>query len=488
MLAPVRQSSVLTSPRSWSLTLVIVFVLSFAYELWRALPQGFDTVFYGHPALTSAASLIPQLGASDAGSYLGAALDLQDGQITTEYLWVLNLWPPGMPLILATMIKLGGGASPVIPMIVLICLLWSAVFTVLASIVLKRRGYVLMALFAVVWLLSPVFTGWTIQRGVLGSDGLATAIAALVAIGLMQIVTSTRSTRLWWLHFVGLGIGFAALAHLRIMWFYALPAAMLVLAAIAGARMAYLRLAKKQRGLGDEKRAYLGWLVLFATFVALCTPWTVIGAVKLHPGSLSWSQGDYQFAQLWMSDDDLVDIGGSFLVAGGANWACDLAPSECAQIALQEDESAHPYGGDPPNTFTHLRNEAFSVALTHPGEFAANRSDFTVRTWLSTPGEGVGSFTNVGFGVATLLAFAAALGILLYRSRRSAAALCLFLVLGANMAILWLTHFETRYVVPLQAISMVVVVFAALPLEQRLWSRRARAEEASEAPEVQIQG
>jgi hypothetical protein len=468
--------------------LAIVFVLSFAVELWCALPNGLATHFYGLPATTPASSLIPQLGASDAGSYLGAALDLQDGMITSEYLWVLNLWPPGMPLILAVMIKLGGGASPVIPMVVLICLLWSTVLTVMASVCMKHRGYISFAAFTVIWLISPVFTAWTIHSGVLGSDGLATAIGALVAIGLMHIATSPPPARVRWLLHAGLGIGFAALAHLRIMWFYAVPAALLVVVILVVARMSYRWLAKKPNTPHDERKAYLGWLVLFATFVALCTPWTVIGAVKLHPGNLSWSQGDYQFAQLWMPDDDLKEIGGSFLVTGGANWPCQIAEDQCAQIAREERAATHPYGGDPPNTFTHLRNEAFAVALTHPGEFVANRSAVTIGAWLSTPGGAVGSFNNVGFGAATLLAFFAALGTLIYRSRRSAAALCLFLLLGANMAILWLTHFETRYLVPLQAISMVVVVFAALPLEQRFWSRATRSARPVEREEMEIPG
>jgi hypothetical protein len=461
-----------TSTRNRVLLVVVTFLASLAYELWRALPQGFDTLFFGHPVTASVSQLIPALGGSDAGSYLGAALDLQDGSISPKYAWVLNLWPPGMPYILALMIKLGGGASPVLPMVILLCILWSVVLATLAGILLPRHGYLTFTVFTVFWLLSPIFTAWTIHGGVLGSDGLATALGTLVAIGLVWATLAGPSRRPRWLLYVGLGTGLAALAYLRIMWFYAVPAALGVVALFAVVRMIVLLIRRRFTQIAGERRRYIEWAALGATFLALCIPWTIYGETTLHPGSYSWSQGDYQWSQEWMTDGYLKSIGGGFLAEGGANWPCHLDPHQCTVIAAQEFASTTPYGGEAPNTFIKFEHDSIKVAIAQPGPFIVDRSAVMLRAWLSAPGAPVGTMDNLVYGVLTLVAFFAALVVLAWQSlKQRVAALVIFLIIGANVGIVWLTHFETRYMVPVQAMSLVVVAFAVLPQEARVWQR-----------------
>lgn len=450
----------------------ITFIVSFAVELWIALPQWTQTLFYGLPATASIRKLLPVLGISDAGSYLNAAVDLQDGSISVAHQWILNLWPPGMPVLLATMVKLGHGASPILPMVFVICILWSVVLSILAVVLIPRRGFITLGVFAVFWVVSPIFVGWTIHGGVLGSDGLATALGALVALGMIWASQAPPAKRPRWLLFIGLGAGLAGLAYLRIMWFYAVPAALVILAFVVLARVSVLCLRGRKSTIAKDRRGFAEWGALCAVFLLLCAPWTIYVGQVLHPGSYSWSQGDYQWAQLWMSDDYLESIGGGFLEAGGGNWPCDLDPQKCRELSIEEFATATPYGGAAPNTFAMFERDAFAVALTHPGEFLVDRSEVTVRTWLSAPGTTVGTFDNVGFGIVTLLCFIGSLVILAIASlRRRAGALMILLLLGANIAIIWLTHFETRYVVPLQAISLVVVVLWIATFEANLWRR-----------------
>ena len=465
---------------------ISVFAVSFALTLWIALPQWLNTTFYGLPVTASIDQLLPVLGGSDAGSYLAAATDLQDGNLSGANQWVLNLWPPGMPFILASMIKLGGGASPVLPMVFLICTLWSSVLATLATILIPRRGFLSFTVFAFLWLVSPVFTGWTIHNGILGSDGLATAIGALVAIGLIWTTWSAPQRWPAYLAYVAIGIGLASLAYLRIMWFYAVPAALGIVAAAGLIRLVVLWARGKRDLIAKQKRSYFAWGILGATFLVLCAPWTAYVGTVLHPGSFSWSQGDYQWAQLWMSDEYLEANGAGFLETGGGNWPCDLAPNECERLSQQEFAAESPYSGQT-NSFTDFRQEAISVALTHPFEFIGDRTSVTVQAWLSTPGASVGSFGNVGFGIVTAIAFLASIVILISQSlKRRAAPLLLLLLLGANLGILWLTHFETRYIVPVQAISLIVVAFFALKFEARLWERTvARSARLSTRPPVE---
>ncbi|HEY8914000.1 hypothetical protein [Lacisediminihabitans sp.] len=455
---------------------VSVFALSFAIEVWIALPEWTRTRFFGLAATAPISKLSPVLGGSDAGSYLNAAVDLQDGVMSQAHIWVLNLWPPGMPYLLAALVKLGQGASPVIPMVLLLCALWSLVLTFAALIFIPRRAYVSFAIFAVFWIGSPIFTGWTINAGVLGSDGLATALGTLVALGLLWASHTPPSKPRIWL-FIALGAALAALAYLRIMWFNAVPAALVGLVFVVVVRYIInrIRLRKKPRPAADPatRRGLIEWGALGVTFLALCAPWTIYGEAVLHPGSYSWSQSDYQWAQEWMSDKRLDDLGGGFIVAGGGNWPCHLEPLKCAALEEQESVRAAPFGGAAPNTFQFFQKESFTAALTNPLPFVANRAVFTVQTWLTIPGGSVGRFDNIGFGILTLFAFIGALFILLRDSirRRAAGPLMIFLILGANIAVVWLTHFETRYVVPLQAMSILVVAYYAMPLEKRLWRR-----------------
>lgn len=451
------------------------FSSSLALELWLALPNWFQTHFYGVPATTSIAKLLPILGGSDSGSYLTGALDLQDGSVSPTHQWIFNLWPPGMPAILASMIKLGNGASPILPMVFLLCVLWSFNVATMAVFLIPRRGYIGLGLFAIFWILSPIFTGWTIHAGVLGSDGVATALGSLVTIGLLWASLRPPAGRPRLFLYIGLAAALAGLAYLRIMWFYAVPTSLVIVLIIVLVRIVVKAAQGDRKFISRNRSGFIEWVALGAVFLILCAPWTIYVGKVLHPGNFQWSTGDYQWAQLWMSDKYLASVGGGFLEEGGGNWPCDIDPQKCRELSRIEFSTTTPYGGQAPNTFTVFQHDAFKVALTHPLQFVAGRSEVTLRTWLSVPGAGVGTFGNIGFGLVTLLTFIGALLLLAIESikRRAAGPLTIFLILGTNIGVIWLTHFETRYVVPLQAISLIVVIFWATKYEENLWGRIA---------------
>ncbi len=456
------------------LVAAVAFVASFLLELWLALPQGLSTKFFGVPLTTSIHKLLPILGESDSGSYLGAALDLQDGHMSPAHSWVLNLWPPGMPVLLATLIKIGGGASPILAMVILLCVLWSITMAIAAVLLISRGGIIATIAFAVVWIASPIFTAWTTHNGVLGSDGLATAIGSLVAITFIWVSTAPHGPRPRYGLYVALGASLAALAYLRIMWYYAVPAALGALLAIVAIRLIILRIRGRHGEFRRQRRDYIEWGALALTFVILCAPWTIYVGTVLHPGNYQWSTGDYQWAQEWTPPATLIKEDGGFIIAGGGTWPCQIDPAECATLRTEELATKHPYSGSKPNTFHHFELDSVVAAVTHPIAFIGNRATFTVKAWLSTPGASVGTFGNIGFGLLTLLCFLVAIGVLIAWSIRTRAGpLLVLLILGANMAVLWLTHFETRYVVPLQAMSIVVVALWLAPYEGRLWARLA---------------
>jgi hypothetical protein len=452
-----RIDDVLSRPRSRVALAVATFVVALIVTLLIGLPQGTDSHFYGGDADATADELIATLGGSDSGSYLSAADDLLDGSMSADNAWVLSIWPPGMPYLLAALIPITGDA-PILGMVIVFAILSAAAAAAMMTLLARSlRGLIVGAAAVAFWLASPQFwalpTGWA----VIGSDGIATCIAVIVVCTLFLAERQNVRRRRIAL-FIASGVGLAALAYLRTVWAVGIPIALaiVVLAALVVVAVRWLR----SRRTFSPRSAPLvvGWIALAGVYAALCLPWTVYGATELHPGKITWSDADFQWAKSWMTDEYLEGEGSGFLAAGGANWPCEIDEATCEEIMERQLATESPYSGAAPQTFIYYRNLAFRVALGNPVEFVGNRTLITWESWMSTPGEPVGSYRSVGWGVVTLLAFVGSLVALIVRGfRGSATSLFVALLLGANLGILWLTHFETRYLIPLHAISLVVI-------------------------------
>ena len=454
------------------------FVLSLGIYLLLAFPQFADTKFYGLSLDATTADLVDGLGFGDGGSYTRLAVDLQHGYISPGNRWILNLWPPGVPFVLLVILKLTGGGLPIVPMIVLVGCLWSLALSLLALILLRRRAFISFGLFAVVWLAGPLLSGWTIHGGVISSDGISAALTAILVIALYfatQDEFQKFSRRIRFGYYFAVGLLLGVLSLFRVTWLFATLASLVALgiylAVVALRRWRRHRLARDP--VGQSLKAILTrWSAVVVGFAVLAAPWTIVLGTYVHPGNLSWSTGDYQLAQTWMTDDYLKKGNAGFLIDGKANWACELDPTECAKLMQIETAREHPFDGTGENSFSDFQRRAILAAVEHPAEFVAQRTDVTVRAWLSVPGEPVGSMRAVGFGIVTLAFFLFSCGLLIRRfCQGHSEAFFLLMLAGANIGMLWLTHFETRYMMPLQVIGLVVIVLA-LSTKEREFAHR----------------
>jgi hypothetical protein len=460
--------------RWWPLA---AFLLSLAVFLLVAFPQFGATQFYGLSLDATTQQLIHTLGGSDAGSYTTLAYDFLDGRIDADNFWIINLWPPGVPFILWVIMLVNGGALPIVPLLVITGILWSLALVLVAMLLVRRGAYVVLALFSVCWLASPLLTGWTVHNGAISSDGLSAALTLVLALSLLfpsQPEFAGLSRRWRVAYFVGIGVLLGVLSLLRVTWLFATIAAFAALGLYLVIR-AIIRAVRRRRQRQDVPKPLSGvprWAAVVAGFAALAVPWTIVLGTLVHPGAFGWSAGDYQWAQTWVKDDRLTQINGYFLIDGEVNWACDLDAEQCDAIERIEETKLAPYDGTGEYSFKDFRTAAILTAVTHPLPFIAMRSGTTFESWLSAPGAAVGSYSAVPFGIVSLLSFLAACVLLVRDSIRGRThSFLLLMFAGANVGMIWLSHFETRYLLPLHIIGLTTVAIALAAVEQPLWRR-----------------
>lgn len=473
---------ILRRPGTWA---IVAFIGSLVVYLAVAFPQFGDTKFYGLGLDASVPELLAMLGGSDAGSYTTIAYDFLDGRIEDQNRWILNLWPPGVPFILWLIMLVNGGVMPIAAFVVITGLVWSAALALLAWLLVRRRAYFVLALFSLAWLLSPLLTGWVVQRGAISSDGISAALTAVLALALLYIgepeFDRVKGARRY-LYFGGMGLLLGTLCLFRVTWLFAIIASAAALVLFIVVR-ALSRTVRRRSRAGAAPRPFartLPWVAAAVGFAIIVVPWTGVVGRVIHPGNYSWSLGEYQLAQAWMSDERLTSMNAQFLVDGEVNFACDLDPKRCAQIEAAEIATGTPYSGKGTHTFAQFGMSATFTAVANPIPFVGARSATTFVTWMSTPGEPVGSWGNVPFGIVSLFAFLGSIVLLVWQSARGrSSAFFLLMLTGANLGLIWLSHFETRYLLPLQVIGLVVVAAYTSRYESRVWGRLLRRQETA---------
>ena len=200
-------------------------------------------------------------------------------------------------------------------------------------------------------------------------------------------------------------------------------------------------------------------MLIFLIYVLSILPWTYIVEKKFHPGSYSWSKSNYQYSQRWMPTEYLNEIGASFLVSGGANWACLINDDLCEEIFISEINSGNPYSGVN-ISYDEFQKLTFSQILRNPVDFVKFKSRKTLETWMSTPGASVGDNNGIIFGSATVFGFIASFVIVLANILRINKVIYILILSYAIFFLgIMLNHFETRYILPLHAFGILLFFF-----------------------------
>ena len=280
-------------------------------------------------------------GASDLASYLTLSLDWRDGDVTDANLWIRRLWPPGVPAVLTALDVLPG--TLIVTGAVAAVVAWAGTAAGVAALVAARGRIVFAAAFAILWAAAPMTLTYAWGYGLLFGDGLGVMLVVLVLVAVFVIEEgSRRGLARWRMVAWGMLAGSLLAGALYVRWALAVSVgAVLLLCAAVLVVAAGLRLAGRTGGRlyparGPARGARGAALLVFLVAVA---PWAAYRYTVVEPGSRSWVTTDFLWGQRWLTDEDLLAIGGDWLVPADANWSCDIDPAVCEElrpIALAE--------------------------------------------------------------------------------------------------------------------------------------------------------
>lgn len=461
--------------RNRFLAAVAITWIFFLLILLNILPNGLETPYLGVTVSASPQELLPVLGFSDSGNYLRGAIDLQDLVIGADNLWIFNLWPPGQMLLLAIVIKLG--LPPVLTLMIVFAFLWSIIGAV---IFLKASSakiwYALVPFILILWFTDSPFVGWNQLEGALGTDGIGAAVLCLLFIyfSVLWRKVSQGTALNPWISGVAVSATLSFLSHLRIIFLFSITFSFILVLAVSIVKQLSKNVSKwsaenssldKFRVNFTQKTKLL--LIIAMTFSVSLVPFTLYKSQITD--SISWSNSDYQWAQRWMTDEYLTKNNAGFLVDGGANWACKIDPARCEVIQKSELRAQNPYSGFNSYDFAEFRNLAFISIFRNPVGFLENRITGLGKAFTGDAGAAVGSNTNLLRGVIFLLMYIYLLARGIVRLRRlDEFELFTLLMLVGLVAPLFVAHFETRYLMPVQAFTLVVFTFHVASLNSRV--------------------
>ncbi len=424
--------------------MISIFLVSATLVTLTVFPFGLETVHFNVKLSDSPELLSTTFGYSDAGSYLKAALELkQIDMLSQNQLWVINLWPPGMVVLDAVILKLFGGSFAFVYAL-LISFLWTVLGGVFALEVKKYFGTVTAYLSLFFLVLSTPLQGWILGEGLFYAEGIS--VWAFL-FGLVFLIRGTHGVLKTEVVANGVLAGtFLAISAYFRSAFSSLELSLLLLFLIFGA---FHQVAKRRsQGTGSTSKTANGTILLFATWgsmFALMEPWLQF-TTHFVRGVRVWSVvGANFFRSVWVDRPSSPD----FLSAGGIGWGCQIDPNFCAVVSESERSSGMPY------PIQDLVLMAVQTIIANPLEYLSDRFHFLVTGWFSNEGA-MGAF-ELATGFISLLVFAYVLVQLIKLAIRGDAASIFILVACALIvAPIMVGHIEPRYFIPLKLLFVIL--------------------------------
>jgi hypothetical protein len=342
-------------------------------------------------------------------------------------------------------------------MIVMNVLIMALPISVLLSMVRNRVDLWWAIGISLVFVFQPN-KSWVLTEGLFMSDGVGShffltgLILGIKGLVEHRDVDQRDNTQKY---FILAGVMFSLSLHFRFGLFPSVG--VLVFLALIGIALSFFRRSLKTRFLDLRKPMVSFLLSLFL----VSAPWTLFVATILHPGNLSWSTGDYQWAHRWMTDDYLLESNAGWLVIGEANWACEVSPQRCEALQglVTSGDGSH---------FGTLRQYAIETAILNPIDlFILKTGPLSEATWLTSGAQLTGAASLV-----QLLGFGLILGFLIisffvFSKIHHPAWLAVIVVFG-YLATLVIAHVESRYMI----VFWDIIILAILPVWLQLLRTR----------------
>lgn len=417
--------------------------------------HGLSTEHFGTPLLNSPQKMRELFGPSDAGSYLNAALQLDAiSKIAPDNYWVFSLWPPGMPVLDAAILRLIPndlwfgvilGAT--------VATLWGLFLGYLAYLTYKKFN-IWLGLF---FLLFSVGIGpihdWILDFGIFYSESFSTLFFFFGLTLVIKFFRSDARVENLILPATISGVTFAAAAYFRAAFFNIYYWLVLV-AVLAGTSLIIRCISRVIRNAKPEKEKRFNKIkiLIFSGVAAISmhvtmNPW--MGYLeKTINGTGQWSTvGGAFIAGIWTERESHP----GFIQEGGVGWGCKIDPVKCNQIQIAQQN---------PDTVLNTKKlfkEAVLSAAAHPIEYLQDRIKFNGLAFFSSEYSGVGKNTNIPYGLAILGAFGYVVRLMLQNriflfSSTLLVLPLLFIVFAPGL----IGHVEVRYLITTKLIFLLL--------------------------------
>ena len=379
------------------------------------------------------------LGQSDAGSFLNASLDLvKFGSLSSNWTWVLSLWPPGMVWLEGAIIKF----SPFdfgVSFALVLSLVWGTALSLVSWPFL--RGYrSLIGIFLAELLIlgtSP-FQSWMFDEALFYADGLAAGFLVIAVAILVHRSWARGSIHFWIRDGVLSGLAFAAVMYFRSSY-QLVPWVMGVLLVL----LLVLAFARRKRTNATwllQQALILG--VVLGTLGLMLQPYITYLAQTQNRTTMVVTE-NLVFAGIWRAPQDNVP---SWVKNSGGTVGCDIDPQRCDELyALRVSGNEV--------SQAEYRSSFVNSVLKHPDRYASERLSLLTRQWGAdeSASYSANENQNPAQGTFFFLAMLGALTASVFLARKgNFAVLVMPAICIAVMLPMGVSGVEARYFIPLK--------------------------------------
>lgn len=437
---------------------VLLLTYSLILVLASIFPSGIDSAHFNVVLTDSPQHLSNVFGYSDAGSYLKASLELNELDLLSPgQHWVINLWPPGMVLLNATLIHLFGNGYA-IAYAVLISIIWTILGWLFSNEIRKHFGLLVSYLALSFFMLCSPLQTWVFDSGLFYAEGIS--IASFL-FGLIFLIKGFGlQSELQRLSYAVIGGTFVAIAAYFRSTFSTLETSLLLVLLLLLAQTALRWKSSVSSDVRRQKWSQVRFVsVAWFSAFTLMEPWLQFTQHFIR-GVRAWSVvGGSFFRNVWVDRSEAA----GFMQSGGVGWGCEINTEVCNKIQTYEASSgqAYPIG--------EVVWQTLLTILTRPIEYISDRLHYLTIGWFSNE-VSMGAM-SVASGIALLLLFIVTLFGLL-KKLKSGSVPSLFVLISCLLLIapVMVGHVEPRYFIPLK------ILFVIYP-----WLIQKKAASSSEA-------
>jgi hypothetical protein len=416
----------ISNPSFQNLVVVIYVVFAVFVTLF---PNGPDSRQFLVSLTDAPKNMAETFGLSDPGSYLNAALELENlNEITVHQVWVTNLWPPGMLVLNAVLLRFFGDSFG-LAFAVFTMLIWSTLISLFALKLRVRFGVNGALLLSTLLIISPPIQSWILGYGLFYAEGISVAAFLVGSICLLEM--SRQIKYLNSMHWgILAGIFFSIAAYFRTT-FSNIQFALLGSAGIATVVLVAALLSKKSNRLVALVKVQVsGIITSWIVLLSLMEPWLQFKNTR------DWSiVGDMFFRGVWRERSTLPDF------AISAGWGCEINEEFCKEVQDYESVTGALF------PIEEMRSETFLTAIFNPIEYVQDRFTFISESWFFGPTSADPKFV----GLIILFLFGWTLAVLVGSVMKfEFSSLAIFLSILLLAAPLMIGHIEPRYLIPLQ--------------------------------------